>query len=244
MKTEKYFIEYKGTKIFYTLTKSKRKTIGIRIDNNGEVNVSAPLRLSKKQIEEAVRGKVDWIFNKVNKVKAMSLDVVPREFVNGEKLLCLGKEYTLKVVYRDLTRPEVCMQDDTISVYISARITEESRKQTVKETLIKWYRKYFSSIVNDRIEKYSLMLNATPCKVVIKDQKTRWGSCSVKGNVNLNWRLVMAPVDIIDYVVVHELCHLKIMNHSKDFWLLVESVLPCYKEKRKWLKTYGYRLVI
>ncbi|NLX63362.1 MAG: M48 family metallopeptidase [Clostridiaceae bacterium] len=244
MKTEKYFIEYKNTKIFYTLTRSNRKTIGLKIDKNGEVKVSVPLRLGKKQIEEAIRGKADWIINKIYKVREMNLNIVPRKFVSGEKLLYLGKEYILKVVDRDITRPEVCIQNDTISVYISQSLTKESRKQAVKETLIKWYRQYFSEIVNDRIEKYSLKLNATPCKVVIKDQKTRWGSCSVKGNINLNWRLVMAPVDIIDYVVVHELCHLKIMNHSKDFWLLVESVLPCYKEKRKWLKTYGYKLAI
>jgi len=244
MKNEKFFIEYKDTRIFYSLTKSKRKTIGIKIDMNGEVKVSVPLRLSKKQIEEAIRGKADWIINKVNIIREMNSNIIPRKFVSGEKLLCLGKEYTLKVVDRDITRPKVCMQDDTISVYISAGLSGESRKQTVKEALIKWYRQYFSEVVNDRIEKYSLMMNAVPCKVFIKDQKTRWGSCSVKGNINLNWRLIMAPVDIIDYVVVHELCHLKIMNHSKDFWLLVESVLPCYKEKRKWLKTYGYRLAI
>jgi len=244
MKSEKCFIEYKNAKIFYTLIKSKRKTIGIKIDQNGEVKVTVPLYLGKKQIEEVIRGKADWIISKVNKVREMGADIVPRNFVSGEKLLYLGKEYTLKVVDRDLTKPEVCMQDDTISVYISVRLSEESRKQTVKETLIKWYKQHFSEVVNGRIEKYSLKLNATPCKVAIKDQKTRWGSCSVRGNINLNWRLVMAPVDIIDYVVVHELCHLKIMNHSKDFWSLVEFVLPCYKEKRKWLKVNGYKLAI
>jgi len=244
MKTEKHFIEYKNTRIFYTLTKSKRKTIGIKIDKNGEVKVSAPLRLGKKQIEEVIREKSDWIISKLNIVREMNSNIVPREFVSGEKLLYLGKEYTLKIVDRDLARSEVFLQNDTISVYISASLTEEARKQKIKETLIKWYRQCFSEVVNDRIEKYSLKLNATPCNVAIKDQRTRWGSCSVKGNINLNWRLVMAPIDIIDYVVVHELCHLKIMNHSKDFWLLVESVLPCYKEKRKWLKTYGYKLAI
>ena len=187
MESEKYFIEYKDTKIFYTLIKSKRKTIGIRIDKNGEVKVSAPLRLGKKQIEEIIRGKADWIINKVNKVTEMSSDIVPRNFVSGEKILYLGKEYTLKVVDRDLTKPEVCMKNDTISVYIPVRLSEESRKQTVKETLIKWYRQHFSEAVKDQIEKYSLKLNATPRKVFIKDQKTRWGSCSVKGNINLNW---------------------------------------------------------
>jgi hypothetical protein len=83
-----------------------------------------------------------------------------------------------------------------------------------------------------------------PCKVVIKDQKTRWGSCSKKGNINLNWRLIMAPLHVIDYVVVHELCHLKVMNHSKDFWNLVESIQPNNHERRRWLKVNGNRLGI
>ncbi|MDD2251326.1 MAG: M48 family metallopeptidase, partial [Candidatus Cloacimonetes bacterium] len=121
-------------------------------------------------------------------------------------------------------------------------LTGESRKQVVKETLIKWYRQCFTEVVEERIEKYSLYLSVSPRKVVVKDQKTRWGSCSEKGNINLNWRLVMAPIEIIDYVVVHELCHLRIMNHSKDFWNLIESILPNYRESRGWLKVNGSSL--
>ncbi len=244
MDNEKYFIKYKDAKIFYSLNRSKRRTIGIKIDKNGDVKVSAPLRLGKKQIEEVIQKKAEWIIKKVNEVRKMYSDVVPREFVSGEKLLYLGKEYTLKVVDRDLIKSEVCFEDDTISVYISRSLSGELRKQKIKETLIKCYRQRFLELVNDRIEKYSLLLNVVPFKVFIKDQKTRWGSCSIKGNINLNWRLVMAPLDIIDYVVVHELCHLKVMNHSKDFWALVESVLPDFKELRKWLKVNGYKLAI
>lgn len=136
------------------------------------------------------------------------------------------------------------MQEDTIAVYISQGMSEESRKQAIKEVLVKWYRQRFAEIVKERIEKYSLQLKATPCKVVIKDQKTRWGSCSKKGNINLNWRLIMAPLHVIDYVVVHQLCHLKVMNHSKDFWNLVVSILPDYHESRKWLNVNGNRLGI
>jgi len=162
----------------------------------------------------------------------------------GKKFLYLGKEYTLEIVEKDLSKAEVLMQEDTMAVYISQGLSEESRKQAIKEALIKWYRQRFAEIVKERIEKYSLQLKVAPCKVVIKDQKTRWGSCSKKGNINLNWRLVMAPIDIIDYVVVHELCHLKFMNHSKDFWNLVKSILPNYTEGREWLKVNGNRLGI
>lgn len=242
MQNDKYFIEINNGKINYSIVKTKRKTIGITVDRNGKVKVSAPLYVSEKEIREVVQEKTDWIAKKVNEVRKRNLNTVPKEFVSGEEFLYLGEKYTLKIAELDLANPEVLMQTDTIVVYIFKGLTGESRKQVVKETLVKWYRQCFTEVVEERIEKYSLHLNVSPRKVVVKDQKTRWGSCSEKGNINLNWRLVMAPIEIIDYVVVHELCHLRIMNHSKDFWNLIESILPNYRENREWLKVNGSRL--
>jgi len=244
MKNKEYFVETSNNEITYTVVKTKRKTIGITIDMNGEVKVSAPFRISEKQICEVVQKKADWIVKKVNEVRERNANTVCREFVSGEKFPYLGKEYTLKIVEKDLSKAEVLVQENAIAVYISQGLSGESRKQAIKEALVKWYRMSFAEIVNERIKKYSLQLNLAPCKVIIKDQKTRWGSCSKKGNINLNWRLIMATIDIVDYVVVHELCHLRIMNHSKDFWNLVESILPNYTEGREWLKVNGNRLGI
>jgi len=191
-----------------------------------------------------VQKKADWIIKKVNEISERNSKLINRQFVHGEKLLYLGKEYSLMIVEKDLCKPEVLIREDTMTVYISKGLSEESRKQAIKEALVKWYRQRFADIVKERLDEYSVQLKAAPCKVVIKDQKTRWGSCSKKGNINLNWRLIMTPIEIIDYVVVHELCHLKIMNHSKDFWNIVESILPDYYERRKWLKVNENRLVI
>ncbi|HID0886867.1 TPA: M48 family metallopeptidase, partial [Clostridium botulinum] len=91
---------------------------------------------------------------------------------------------------------------------------------------------------------YSNILKVAPKNIVIKNQKTLWGSCSSKGNINYNYKIVMAPLKILDYIVVHELCHLVHMNHSKDFWQLVESIIPDFKERRNWLKENGYKLKI
>jgi len=241
---KEYFVGIKDNEIAYTVTKTKRKTIGITINMYGEVKVAAPLHISEKQIGEIIRKKADWIIRKVNEVKKMNSNIVYKKYVSGEKILYLGKEYALEIAEMGTRKDEVYIQDDTISVYIKHGLTEESKKQAIKEELIKWYRQRFAEIIKERIEKFSQQLKVIPCKVVIKDQKTRWGSCSKKGNINLNWRLVMAPIDIIDYVVVHELCHLKVMNHSKDFWNLVESILPSCREKREWLKANGNRLEI
>lgn len=241
---DKHYIDNCGNRIYYTLLKTKRKTIGIIIDRNGEVRVHAPFHASKKQIYEVVRKKADWIERKVNEIKARNSKLICRQFVGGEKILYLGKEYILQIVEKDSGRSDVIIHEGTVTVYISPGLSDESRKETIKEALIKWYEQHFSEIVKERLKNYSLQLEAAPCKVVIKNQKTMWGSCSQKGNINLNWRLVMAPVEIIDYVIVHELCHLKVMNHSKDFWNLVASVLPNCEKSRKWLKANGYMLAI
>lgn len=127
---------------------------------------------------------------------------------------------------------------------ISPGLEEEKERELIKEMLTKWYKDSFGDIVRERIEKYSPELNVAPAKIFIKNQKTRWGSCSTKGNINLNWLLVMTPLEIIDYVIVHELSHLKVMNHSQEFWTLVESILPDYKERRKWLKENGIKKTI
>ncbi|HHV72533.1 MAG TPA: M48 family metallopeptidase [Clostridia bacterium] len=242
MKDKVYYIESNGIRIAYILVKTRRKTIGITVDKNGEVKVAAPLWISEKKIQEIVEKKTEWIVKKVKEVRERNSNRVGREFVNGEKFFYLGKEYALKVEEKNLAQTEVIMGDDTITVHISQGLLEESRKQLVKETLLQWYRQRFAKIAGERIKKYSRQIKVSPCKVVIRNQKTRWGSCSSKGNINLNWRLVMAPLEIIDYVIVHELCHLKIMNHSKDFWNLVESILPSYAESKKWLKVNESRL--
>lgn len=240
----KYYIVVDDKKISYTLRKTRRKTIGISIDMKGEVRVSAPVGVSEKQICEAVQKKAGWIAKKVNEAIEMNSNVVLKEFVSGEKFSYLGKDYTLEVLEKDSGKAEVRMKDDSVFVYITRGYSGESRKQAVKEALIKWYRQRFSEVVSQRMEKYSLQLQVAPRRVVIKDQKTRWGSCSQKGNINLNWRLIMAPLPVIDYVIVHELCHLKVMNHSKSFWKLVESILPDCHDNRRWLKTNGKRLMI
>ena len=95
-----------------------------------------------------------------------------------------------------------------------------------------------------RVAYYEAIIGVTHGAITIRDQKTRWGSCSAKGNLNFNWRLMLAPPRILDYLVVHELCHRKEMNHSKAFWNAVEMVLPDYKELRKWLKQYGTTLTL
>ncbi len=244
MKNKRYSLETQNTIIHYSIARAKRKTLGITVDITGEVKVSAPLYIDEKQIIEIVENKADWIIKKMGIVKEMQKNIVLRQFVNGEKILYLGKEHELKIVEMNYNKTEVILQNDTITVYLPEGMQKESKKQLIRKTLVLWYKKCFSDIIDEKIREYSLQLKVAPLKVVIKEQKTRWGSCSSKGNINLNWRLVMAPISVIDYVIVHELCHMKIMNHSKDFWNQVELIMPNYNVRRKWLRENGNKLIL
>ena len=112
-----------------------------------------------------------------------------------------------------------------------------TREYTQAEVRV--YKKRAQGIISRRVSHYAEIMGVTYGRITIRDQKSRWGSCSAEGNLNFSWRLILMPIEVMDYVVVHELAHLKEMNHSKAFWEEVEKVLPDYKEQRKWLKENG-----
>lgn len=117
----------------------------------------------------------------------------------------------------------------------------ESRREHSEEEILK-YKKLFRPVLEHRVSYYAKRMGVTYGRIAIRDQKTRWGSCSAKGNLNFNWKLSLAPLEILDYVVVHELAHRMEMNHSPRFWELVERILPDYRQRRNWLKENGRRL--
>lgn len=246
MQNKKCILYAKDKKVEYTLVKTNRKTIGITVYANGEVRVSAPYRASEKQIKEIIESKADWIIKKVNKIHSIKSTSIYRHFVDGEKLLYLGNEYQLIIESKNCSKAEVVLNEDVMSIWVCIpnEVPLEERQKFIKELLIKWYSQRFCEIVKNKIQKFSKQIGVKVNRIAIKNQKTRWGSCSKKGNINLNWRLVMSPCNIIDYVIVHELCHLKVMNHSKEFWDVVKSVIPDYTERRKWLKANGSTLEI
>jgi predicted metal-dependent hydrolase len=173
MDNKKRFVEVKDKKVAYTVVKTRRKTIGIIIDRNGEVKVRAPLYVSEKQIYEVVRKKANWIVKKISEVIERNSNLVYRQYVNGEKILYLGKEYTLEItewdsgVKRNPGKVGVLVKEYTLVVHISQGLSAESRAQAVKEALIKWYRLRFAETVKERIEEYSLQLKVSPAQKVL-----------------------------------------------------------------------------
>lgn len=213
------------TKIIHT----RRKTIALIIERDGSLVVRAPLRVSNKAILRMVEQKKDWIRATQERVKARYPIYTPKEYTSGEKFWFLGKTYPLEIV---AARSPALRLDGSFKL---------SSQASAKAPLIfkNWYRRQAASILAERVQWYASRYGFAYKKIRISSARTRWGSCSAKGTLSFAWRLVMAPMPVIDYVVVHELVHLQVKNHSKEFWGQVKEIMPDYKQKIKWLKENG-----
>lgn len=211
----------------YQLIRSKRKTLSLQINNNAELVVRAPNRLSVKKIEQFIDEKSDWIDKKSRSIRAKKTQIP--NYIEGEKFLYLGAEYPLKI---NTTHGKgLAFDGQTFSL-----------DQGGKEVFLAWYKLAFKKIALPRLEYYAKNHQLKYRQVRLKNQKTLWGSCSGVNNINLNYLLIGAPIFVIDYVLVHELCHTVHKNHSKSFWNLVETILPNYKASKRWLQDNGYQL--
>lgn len=229
------FIDLGNRKIDFTVEYRKRKTLSIRIDPTGKVLVIAPKGLTQEGIKELLKSKSKWILGKLKEVEEIGYKDVKKKFVDGEFFMYLGKNYPLEIELNEgIRKPEIEIFQDKIYVRISNNDVD-----FLKNAMEKWYRQKCFIMINQRVGYFKEFVKKEPNNIRVKEQKKRWGSCTSKGDILFNWRCIMAPLDIIDYIVVHEMCHLIHMNHSNVFWDLVESILPDYKERRNWLKKYG-----
>ncbi|MBU5487815.1 M48 family metallopeptidase [Clostridium sp. MSJ-8] len=215
----------------YSVKYSKRKTISISIDEKGNILVKAPYNVTIGEIEEVVSKHSRWIDNKINQVK--NYKQLPKD-----KILFLGEEKKINInIQQDLKKEYVVFTNDEFSVYVT-------NKEHVKIVLKRYLIEVARNIIKNKINKYSLMLGVSPNMIRMKDTKTRWGSCSYVNNLNFNYRLVMAREDVLEYVVLHEMCHIIHKNHSKEFYNLVGSIMKDYKEKELYLRENGYKMKI
>ena len=232
-----------STVITYSIRRSFRaKYVNISVGVDG-VQVVAPVSMDDSEIIPLVEKKREWIFNKFESYRHRVAQIrVEREFISGEKLLFMGNDYPLKVIEDEGRFTRVNLTEGQFHVSINKDIPLEMRREIIRRKLEQWYISKAKKIIHERLELFADKIGVEINTVRYKNQKTRWGSCSQKGNLNFNWKLVMAPTYIVDYVVVHELCHLIQMNHSKEFWQQVGGRIPDYKERRRWLKENGMKL--
>lgn len=147
------------------------------------------------------------------------------------------KKYLVEVSNKKFTKENILILQDKILIFES-----DQTNSNYKNILGEWLKKYAKQLIFKRVKELSLNHSFKYNKISIRDQKSRWGSCSSNQNLNFNWRLILAPSEILDYVIIHELAHTKEMNHSKDFWNIVKEIIPEYKKQVAWLKTHGNQL--
>ncbi len=214
--------------------RSRRKTVELRITPDAVLIVRVPVFVSNADIERIISKHSKWIEKNLKIAEERNSEIPDKKFISGEKFLYLGKYYTLEIVNSQLEPLR----------FDGGFFLSEKAVPNAKQEFVKWYKKSAFEILSRRVRYFSEISGLSFNKVGITNAHKRWGSCSRKKNLNFSYKLVMAPLPVIDYVVVHELAHTVQMNHSKKFWKIVGDILPDFAEKRKWLKENGYKLKI
>ena len=220
----------------YSVERTRRRTVAIYVRPYG-VAVRAPKRASDREIRAFVLKKQKWILKKLDEVRKRAAEVPRHTYLDGDIFQYRGEPVTLRVC----ASPEGGARSHA-AVSGSEIVVNSGSVSDAEAVLRKWYLSEARRILNQRVTFFSRELGVTPLRISVRNQSKRWGSCSSKRNLNLNMRLVMAPPDILDYVVAHELCHLKFLNHSAGFWRTLGGVMPDYAKRRDWLRKNGHRL--
>ena len=217
----------------YALIRSKRKTLAIYV-KDGEVEVRAPLRMSRRDIDRFVAAKERWITDKLAKLRKQAEKREAFVLNYGDSIFYRGKEYPIAAQVGNRAG------FDGTAFFMPPNLPSGQ----IKETCTRTYRRLARRCLNEKTLGFAAQMGVNPAAVRITGAKTRWGSCSSKKNISFSWRLIMAEDAVIDYVVVHELAHLKEMNHSAQFWAIVERVLPDFLKRKTRLKELQKRLAM
>ncbi len=223
-----------GAQLHYRLERRQRRTVGLKITADGLV-VHAPVRISLTLLESLISQKADWIQKKLNARHESKIPAL--QWLNGEQLLLLGNPVTLALSH-DVRSRAVSHQPGQLAL----AMPNHDDQSAVSRKVLQWYRKQALTDFARRLEIFSARLGVALPKLLISNARTRWGSCNSKQEIRLNWRLLQAPPHLINYVVCHELAHLKEMNHSARFWAVVASIYPDYKAAEKELKAWSPKL--
>lgn len=226
----------------FELRRSSRRSIGFMIDDDG-LRVTAPRRLTLAEIDNAVRAKQRWILTKLHERverRAVRQQKPPVRWVDGAELPYLGGQIVLRLQEAVRSRCEFDMETRELTVGVVPGLSEWQLQERVRL----WFQLEAKRLFAERMEMYAARLDVTYSSLTLSSAGTRWGSCTVEGHIRLNWRLIHYPLGLIDYVVAHELAHLREMNHSPRFWATVESVYPDYDGAKAALRKRSQELPV
>ena len=211
----------------------RRKTVSIFIERNGSVRVLAPVTVPDEKIEEAVRAKEYQIFTKLAKWKELNQGKVNREFVNGQSFLYLGRNYRLTIT-----------ENQEVPLKISGGFFHLDKKHLSKaDNLFKeFYKDKAEKKIKERMKLIEEKFQDKPTSIKVLELQNRWASWTPKNGLNFHWKCIMAPVSVLDYIITHEMVHLKFPNHSDKFWNELDKKMPNFREHENWLKNNGVKM--
>ncbi len=221
--------------IQYKVIFSRRRSISIILSPGKEITVRAPSRTSLKTIDKFVQGKAEWIQHNIRKYTGLESLNKGKNYSDGELHLFMGRKYSLRIT--EYARPFVKEYDDIIE----AGVKSNDDSQKVKSMLDQWYMQMAQQVLIRKVKDILLKLpeyDFSPSAIVVRKLKSRWGSCTYKGKITLNSELIKLDETIFEYVIIHELCHLKYHNHGKEFYRLLSELIPDYKSLRKGLRKF------
>ena len=226
-------VAYSYKDIEYSLKKSDRKTTSIYIERDGAVSILAPAPFELDKIERIIEKKRSWIYRSLAEWEDLNRTRVQREYVNGESFLYLGRNYQLRI--SDNQNEPLKLMNGKFSI-------RYDHIHKGREIFKAFYKQKAEKKIPDRIKLYAPKMGVSPNNIRVMELQGRWASCTSNGDLNFNWKCSMASLKSLDYIVVHELAHLKVLDHSPAFWHIVEKVMPDYQERIGWLKRFGASL--
>ena len=216
---------------------NRKKTVGISISGNS-VKLYVPKEISENKINDILNSKKAWIISRIRERRLLP-PKVPKKYISGELFPYLGRNYRLNLRFG--SENVVKLRRGHFNIFVLEN--EKNCDQVVKKLLFEWYLRRAKKLLIKKTIVLSERMGVKPKTIIIKDYKSKWGSCSIKGDLRYNWRIVMAPIQVVHYLVAHELCHLLEHNHSQRFWQQVSIYCPHIKESRIWLKKFGNNLI-
>ena len=239
--TEQGSVRFGGTTIEYHVRRSarRRKTVDITVDGAG-VQVAAPQDTPDEDVRAIVRRRAPWI---LSHAPGVLLNAPPKGFVSGETLPYLGRNVRMVVSVGDVRAPEVRFDHWRLRITVPRDLSEGNRSGCIRRAVVAWYRRRAEARLATIVERWWPRFGGRePYRLLIRDQRQRWGSCAPDGTLRFNWRLAMLRPDLAEYVVVHELAHLRVRNHSTEFWNLLSRAMPDAQERRRRLREVGKAL--
>ncbi|WP_390621365.1 M48 family metallopeptidase [Gimesia panareensis] len=233
-------VKFGNTTIAYDYSRSPhRNTISVNVHPDGTVSVEAPKGMRKNRIAEAVYAKKIWILNQQEYFRRL-LRSRTKHFVSGESFLYLGRQYKLLVLTGSEDNiPTVRLYRGNLEVRVPADLNQKTRIDYIQNSLFDWYRNKALDRLESLTHKYARNLGVDVESVRVREMQRRWGSANNSGRITFNWKIILAPKWLLEYVVAHEVCHLKYDDHSKEFWKLLERTMPDYERRRIKLAVNG-----